>query len=198
MKMNIPNIKHQHKWRRHGFSMLKVCLILLSYLLVGCILDEIPEIDETSPGFILRVTGPGVNATIDQDTDFENINLNLLADEVYNFSYLATDQGGVGYQELRIGPYDQFEFSDLSPALLINETSGLTRSLRQLGEATNPRTALSIGGNFISVNETSSDFIFTIRDFGGASGAPNQTNARLWVNIITDEDRLGIIELPRN
>lgn len=173
-------------------KMLHLLISGFAVSLAGCVMDEIPEIDETPPGFIFRITGYGVNAQFDQTLDFENNQLNLLVGKTYIFSYLASDQGGVGFQEISIGPYDQFELTNLSSALVINQTSGLTRYLSQLGELSSPQSALSIGGNIKPIDETTADFRFVVRDFGGSTGSPNQTNAYLRVYSTTDEDQLGL------
>lgn len=177
--------------KRITFLLLIICLPLIS----GCDVEEIPEDDDTPPGFLFSISGPGGSNSFNQEDDFENLQLNIKAEGSYDFSLLGTDAGGVKEVTFQFGAYDDFEVYEIEPSEVTNETAGLSRFLTLAGDAENAKTGLSLSGGMevllFDGNETkSADFHFSVIDFND-----NTIKSRLTILIVTDDDELGLIEL---
>ncbi|MTI23176.1 hypothetical protein E1176_19255 [Fulvivirga sp. RKSG066] len=178
--------------------------LLLMLLFIGttsCDVEEIPEVDDIPPTFTFSISGPGGAYSFNQDDDFENLQLNILAGATYRFAFIGSDEGGVSIHEFSIAPYDNFNLSDLVPSTANDEVIGLSRSIRQLGDRSDPKTSLTLSGQIevlpLGSNESlSTEIGLYVRDFGGASRDYNSTSARLQILLVNEGSPLGLINLP--
>jgi len=141
----------------------------------------IPRNDSVPPEVRLTLTGPGIgrkemsNPPRDNWTGPGGIQyFNMQPGAQYNFILSVSDQGGVQRAHLRFP--DDFTVSDVSPADVVESTSGISTSLTLSGERSDPRTGLVMTGTIVATRRNLS-FEFQVEgdDFGGSSGRPNQT-----------------------
>jgi len=139
----------------------------------GCELEEIPNRDTTPPGFTFQIKGDGYDRTFDQDTDFDRFQLNLRRDQVYEITFIATDEGGVQLVQWFTGGSDYFR-----PAPPVSSPwiyrDGLQSVVQWQGNRGNPYSGAIFKGDFIARGgNIGSLFKFYISDFGGRNGVPN-------------------------
>ncbi|WP_158849444.1 hypothetical protein [Algibacter sp. L1A34] len=167
--------------------MKKTIYFLLIFLLItaqSCETD-IPETDNIPPTFSFRITGDGFEYVFDQDTDYDNIQLNLKHDAEYDFIFSGSDNGGVKLIEWQLPDDDFIEFdSTVSSPWTVTNVSSINKIIKWEGNSNNPLTGNILAGTFESNGENISDtFRFFVSDFGGESGVSNTTSKELTIYI---------------
>jgi hypothetical protein len=172
----------------------------LSFLTILCLFfaitscsTTIPVRDTVLPKFVFKITGDGINETINQDFDFDNKVLYLRRGALYTVALSVTDQGGlkmaswelpysaiirlnnpVGWPIANSGnPYmDKYEFTGY-------------RESPVNGAVTNSIRIEAIGGP-LSGDVVNYEFIFSGRDFHN-----NSIQKTLIVRITNEASRIG-------
>lgn len=175
------------------FEKIKNSLYLLIALISfqSCTVD-IPELDDTPPKFSFQITGDGFNHTFNQDSDFNNIQLNLRQGATYDFILTGSDAGGVKQIQWQYA-YDYVEFSDPIPSPWTQTTtSPLSSVINWFGDASNPLSGNILAGKMVSEgNQVSHELFFMVKNFGGESGNSNTTYASL--NVYSADHTTEII-----
>ena len=168
-----------------------LCIALLAIGIQSCETD-IPLDDREPPKFSFQVTGDGLDYTFNQDTNFSSVTLMLRRGVTYNFIFTGSDQGGMDrmawytYHSGRMA----IETSAESPWRFRNDDEW-NSSLRWLGDRNNPLTGSAAAGTFTtqgSGNHVS--FRFSLTDFGGETGSPNNTWKNLQVYVGAHNSRV--------
>ncbi len=156
---------------------------------------EIPPEDTSNPNFSLRIYGDGFDHTFNQDTDFDNIKLNLKRNTSYDFTFTGTDSGGVDTIQWSIAPSGYLRIDTRIPAPWNYSYRSGTEYIEWEGDRSDPLTGAALTGTFTAPYvRTRVVFTFNVTDFGGETGSPNTTTKEL--NISTGNvAHIGIINL---
>ena len=153
---------------------------------------DIPITDREPPKFSFQVTGDGLNHTFDQDTNFSSVTLMLRRGVTYNFIFTGSDQGGMDrmawytYHSGRVS----IETTAESPWRFRNDDQW-NSSLRWLGNRNNPLTGSAAAGTFTTQGSGNHvNFRFSLADFGGETGSPNNTWKDLQVYVGAHNSRV--------
>jgi len=154
-------------------------LTILAILVLSCE-TEIPPADITPPEFSFRLTGDGFNQVFDQDFDFENKVLRLRRDRTYDFIFSGSDDGGVDTIKWEISNSGYIRVDETIPAPWNHSYIHPYETIQWQGDASNPLTGSVVGGSFhASYDRGVVRFKFTVVDFGGTSGIPNEVEREL-------------------
>ena len=159
------------------------CLAVLAIGIQSCDTD-IPLEDREPPKFSFQITGDGFNHIFNQDTDFDNIQLNLRKDATYTFTISGSDTGGLRSLRWTIKGNDQIVLQDpiISPWVFRN--SILMDVIQWYGDPANPVSGSFLTGNMKVAGDLGANlFRFTLSDYGGESGRPNYFFADLKISI---------------
>lgn len=156
---------------------------------VGCEVEEIPDADTTSPAFTLTIQGPGVNRTFTERDNFNSLQLNVLKDATYSFTFLGLDAGGVE-RILLSASFASVDITVPDPEVLV-EVDGLRTRVSKAGDVGNPVTGLSMTGLMAVVGNANESFNLSIEVHDFATPA-NSTFADLALNIVDDPDSAGL------
>jgi len=172
------------------FSML----IILAIVTQSCE-TEIPPEDPTPPGFSFRIQGDGFDHTFNQDTDFDNIRLNLKRNTTYNFSYVGSDAGGVERIQWNIFPSGYIRIDTSIPAPWNYTFANENEHIRWNGDRSNPLTGAALTGSFTALSiRTRIVFRFDVTDFGGETRRSNSISKELTIST-GNIAHIGIINL---
>ncbi|TMM52216.1 hypothetical protein FEE95_21250 [Maribacter algarum] len=166
-------------------------LVLLVIFTQSCE-TEIPPEDPTPPALLFRIVGDGFEHNFDQDTDFDNLVLNLNINATYEFTLIGTDAGGVERIQWFNYPIWSVIVNTGIPAGWSETTS---HGFEWVGDASNPLTG-SIFTGTMSASEMSNGpamFRFIVSDFGGDGRSPNRILKEL--NMYIDDHPTRLIEL---
>ena len=146
---------------------------------------EIPPEDLTPPEFIFQITGDGFFHEFNQDSDFDNFQLNLKNDTRYNYVFSGSDQGGVDLIQWFVPGSYALTFENPIPAPWTFSNSGSLQSVIEwVGDRSNPLTGQAQSDHFtVRGNNIGTPFRFFIRDFGGANRTSNELSKELNVYI---------------
>jgi len=156
---------------------------------------EIPPEDPTPPTFIFRITGDGFTHDFTQDSDFDNIQLNLKDGVRYNYILSAGDQGGTDRIQWFVPGNSNLAFEEaIYSPWTIRNISPLQRLIAWRGDRSNPLTGSILSGHFtIRGGNIADTFRFRVVDFGGEGRRPNEVEK--WLNIYIGNHPTEIINL---
>lgn len=157
--------------------------------LLSCDVEEIPETDNEPPEFTLTIQGDGVNQTFTPRDNFDEIQLNLLKDATYDFTFLGADAGGVELTVL-FAHLQSLDFSDLASDVERVENEFKT-TISKSGDINNALTALSMTGKIELIGNVNESFTLELEVHDFASPA-NSTYASLHIFIVDDPDMVGL------
>jgi len=144
---------------------------------------EIPAEDITPPKFSFRVTGDGFDHTFNQDSDFDNIILKLRRDTTYDFSFSGSDEGGVETIQWELVEAGYIRIESPIAAPWTRTYVSPNEVIKWEGDSTNPFTGSIVAGSFYAPNfRTFLKFKFTVTDFGGETGLPNEVVKELRIS----------------
>ncbi|CAM4082134.1 hypothetical protein ZORO111903_00050 [Zobellia roscoffensis] len=147
-----------------------ITTIFLILTIVSCE-TEIPETDNVSPNFSIRISGNGFDHTFDQDDDFDNFQLLLREDDEYNFVLTGSDAGGLQKLEMVFQPvFLEFSAIITSPWQR-TQFSTLSDLISWTGEQSAPVTGTILHGSFIAKGNPigGTPISISVRDYGGNS-----------------------------
>lgn len=161
-------------------SKTKTLLFLVLITAFSCKV-QIPVTDSISPTFKFKISGDGFEHTFTQDSNFDNLILNLREGTTYTFEYSAGDAGGLKFIQLYF-PTDNFNIQGAILPQWTERTVGLTKYVEWSGDEDNPTNGQILARNFRSVGNINYTIRFLVRDFGGQSGPENSVFGDLNVN----------------
>lgn len=164
---------------------------LVKYLFTGLLVigvqscdTEIPPEDNTPPEFILQISGDGFFHEFNQDSDFDNIQLNLRNGARYKYIFSASDQGGVDLIQWFIPYSENMTLENPISAPWTFRNIGILSLVEWVGDRNSPTTGSAISDHFnVRGNNDTNRFEFYVKDFGGESTMPNEISTFLQLYI---------------
>lgn len=156
---------------------------------------EIPPEDPTPPSFSFQIHGDGFYHDFTQDSDFDNIILNLRTGVQYEFTFTGADAGGV--ERINWTTSNQFilPYDVPSPWRYVFNNSEGTEGYQWVGDRSNPLTGGVLNGTFkVFTSDLRTTFRFSVYDFGGENSSTNSVMEELNIQTRTAH-RTGIINL---
>lgn len=162
---------------------LSILLVLVAFT-QSCE-TEIPDEDPTPPTFSFHITGDGFDHTFNQDTDFDNLQLNLKNGETYTFTFIGSDAGGVERAQMFIGGINYIQLvTPLTSPWTYRVLTPLQDVIEWIGDASNPLTGAILTGDFrVSGRNIANSIRFTVEDFGGNRRRSNRISKELYLNL---------------
>lgn len=176
-------------------KLIKISFVALILFGLQSCETEIPPEDPTPPEFSFQITGEGVNYTFNQNTDFDNIKLNLKKDASYDFTFTGSDSGGVAHIQWSILPGGYTNVVSSVPSPWVRTYANDNEHFRWSGDRSNPLTGSILSGRLTApYDRFRVVFRFVVTDFGGESRRPNTITKEL--NISTGNvAHIGVIPI---
>lgn len=150
---------------------------------------EVPEEDETKPGYVFTVfIKDGETKTFKEDTP--NASLNVPSDAEHTFWYRPFDKGGVEYAKIKLpknNPAINITFEDgaLDNWAIASQTSNYI-TYKWTGDKNTPKDGTILVGNItLFTNETEAPIDLEVGDFGGQGGNNNEDLKNIQTGTIT-------------
>ncbi|QIE60300.1 hypothetical protein G5B37_12230 [Rasiella rasia] len=163
-------------------------LIAIVLFATGC-KTTIPAMDSIDPTFFFKVTDVD---DIELDENFSDSNVvYLMRNETFNILFSGKDQGGVQEVRWTLPNNDVVEVVNDLPGNWEEVPGSLsTRTFRNQGDMSDPRSSILYGGQIIPRGNTLGVqdviFTFTITDFNG-----NTTTKPITIRINPDRTEIG-------
>ncbi|TMM52219.1 hypothetical protein FEE95_21265 [Maribacter algarum] len=183
------------KTKRRTFrQFIKAAFIALVTFGIQSCETEIPPEDITPPEFSFQINGDGFYHVFDQDSDYDNIRLELKAGATYDFTYTVFDEGGLAGAYWSREDVWKIRTTFRGQPLWSNYYghNGIYGSINWSGDRSNPVSGATVTG-FFEVRDEGYDttsFTFSAVDFGGDDEMLNRIQKRLRVRISDGPTRI--------
>lgn len=160
-------------------------LLMIAVFVQSCE-TEIPPEDSTSPEFSFHISGDGFDQTFTQDTDLDNLQLNLRNRATYTFTFTGSDAGGVKLAQIvLVGGDDYIQLLTPVPSpWTYSSTSPLQDVIQWSGNRSNPFTGTILTGDLRATGRNiATSLKFEVVDFGGADRSSNHTSGELYLYL---------------
>lgn len=164
---------------------IQLSLLFLLLVFTQSCETEIPNEDPTPPTFTFQIRGDGLDHTFNQDSDFDNLQLNLKNGETYTFTFIGSDAGGVERAQIFIGGSNHIQLLTPLPSPWNYRTlTPLQDVIEWIGETNNPLTGAILTSDIrVSGRNIANSLRFAIEDFGGSSRRSNRISKELYLYL---------------